>query len=183
MIGTFRARFPFVELTKARSVWGTWADTVRQGAEARHQVGYTEADPVILEDGEYSDALDLGTELDRRRRFARAGPAHTPRRVAGQSELGVRQDFAHHDALLIERHARRVWRALQEVREALGSLLGFEQDQRDALIRGARHPVASDKAGQVGDLRHDLIETSLGRGPVGDGNRMGNCVHDAPPHL
>jgi len=39
-------------------------DTVRQEAEARHGVGYIEADPAILEDREYGDALDLGSELD-----------------------------------------------------------------------------------------------------------------------
>ena len=38
---------------------------MRQGAEAHHGTGYIEADPVIFEDGEYGDALDLGTELDR----------------------------------------------------------------------------------------------------------------------
>ena len=74
-------------------------------------------------------------------------------------------------------------RGLQEVREALGCLLGIEHDNREALIRGARHPVASDKARQAGNLRHDLVKTGVGGGSVGNGNRMGNCLHDAPPHL
>ena len=51
-------------IKQARTVWGGWADTVRQEAETRHGVSYTEADPAILKDREYGDALDLGTELD-----------------------------------------------------------------------------------------------------------------------
>jgi hypothetical protein len=37
---------------------------MRQEAEARHGVGYIKGDLAILEDGEYGDALDLGTKLD-----------------------------------------------------------------------------------------------------------------------
>ncbi len=51
-------------IKQARTVWGRWADTVRQEAETRHGVGYTEADPTILADREYGDALDLGSGLD-----------------------------------------------------------------------------------------------------------------------
>ncbi len=51
-------------ITQARWVWGLWADTVRQEAEAAHGVGYKPDDPLILTDEEYRDALDLGTELD-----------------------------------------------------------------------------------------------------------------------
>jgi hypothetical protein len=51
---------------QARTVWRGWADTVRQEAAARHGVGHTVADPGILEDGEYDDGLDLGTEVDKR---------------------------------------------------------------------------------------------------------------------
>ena len=43
---------------------GTWADTVCQQAEEAHGTGYLEADPVILNDDRYGDALDLGGELD-----------------------------------------------------------------------------------------------------------------------
>jgi hypothetical protein len=53
-----------VALMQAQSAWGMWADTVRQQAEAAHGAGYIEADPVIPNDGQYRDALDLGGELD-----------------------------------------------------------------------------------------------------------------------
>jgi hypothetical protein len=51
-------------ISQARTRWGLWADAIRQEAEAAHGVGYDPADPVILEDGQYAEALDLGTELD-----------------------------------------------------------------------------------------------------------------------
>ena len=51
-------------LTQARSAWGSWADTVRQQAEAVHGTSYVEADPVILNDGDYAGSLDLDGELD-----------------------------------------------------------------------------------------------------------------------
>jgi hypothetical protein len=51
-------------VSRARTAWGLWADTVRQEAEAAHGVGYTPDDPVILQDDQYRGALDLGTELD-----------------------------------------------------------------------------------------------------------------------
>ena len=43
---------------------GNWAETVRQKAEAAHGTGYIEADPVILNDTQYRDTMDLGGELD-----------------------------------------------------------------------------------------------------------------------
>jgi hypothetical protein len=117
----------------------------------------------------------------------RSGPPARDHRIpcgiAAQPVLGVRQDFGHPDAVPIERHAPLVRRGLQEVREALGSRLGIEHDHGEALIRRARHPVASDKARQGGNLRHDLIQACGGCGRVGDGHRVGNCVHDALPHL
>jgi hypothetical protein len=43
-------------ISQARTRWGLGADTVPQEAEAADGVGYTPADPVILDDGEYGDA-------------------------------------------------------------------------------------------------------------------------------
>lgn len=47
----------------ARSVWGVWADSVRQDAEARHGV----AAGADLKDPEYWLALDCGPALDQAR--------------------------------------------------------------------------------------------------------------------
>ena len=49
--------------------WGVWADSVRQEAEDRLGVAYPESpevsEPVVMTDGEYGRALDVGASVYR----------------------------------------------------------------------------------------------------------------------
>lgn len=74
-------------LKSAEGVWGVWADSVRQDVEQRLGVTYTENDPLVLEDPEFSAALDVGTALDE----ARTAFAHL-QRVARRAGIGKPSD-------------------------------------------------------------------------------------------
>ena len=95
----------------------------------------------------------------------------------------MRKHLAHLDALSIEKHARTIDRAPQELCKVSGGLFGIKNDQRETLTRGNCHPVARDKAGPSRHSRDDRFESGLGGGSVGDGGCVVYGVQDIPPRL